>query len=113
MTLDKASPDLHLDRKTGLPLHGLHSAVRGWTSSETGATRVAAFKDIEAPEFPFRHRIEALAEVSGATLSITTTVTATGDVAVPVAFGYHPYFVLPGVPRVRRRRLPSRGRPCP
>ena len=29
-----------------------------------------------------------------------TSLTATGEVAVPVAFGFHPYLRLPGVPRV-------------
>ena len=32
-------------------------------------------------------------------LEIATSVTATADVAVPVAFGFHPYLRLPGVPR--------------
>jgi aldose 1-epimerase len=30
---------------------------------------------------------------------VATTVTPTGDVAVPVSFGYHPYLRLPGVDR--------------
>ena len=34
-----------------------------------------------------------------AALTIRTTLTATAAVPVPVAFGYHPYLVLPGVPR--------------
>jgi aldose 1-epimerase len=38
-------------------------------------------------------------ELRGETLSIRTTVTPTGDVAVPISFGYHPYFRLPEVPR--------------
>jgi hypothetical protein len=36
-------------------------------------------------------------------LQITTTLSATGDVGVPVAFGYHPH-VRPRLP-VRRRGL--------
>jgi galactose mutarotase-like enzyme len=32
-------------------------------------------------------------------LTIRTTLTATAAVPVPVAFGYHPYLTLPGVPR--------------
>jgi len=31
----------------------------------------------------------------------TRCVTATGSEAVPVAFGFHPYFRLPGLPRAR------------
>ena len=53
----------------------------------------------------------------GPRLDVRTTLRASGDVPVPVAFGYHPYFQLPGVPRrswqveapVRRRaRLDER-----
>jgi aldose 1-epimerase len=32
-------------------------------------------------------------------LKVCTTLTATGTDAVPVAFGFHPYLRLPGVPR--------------
>jgi galactose mutarotase-like enzyme len=39
------------------------------------------------------------AEVSETTLAVATTVRATGDAAVPIAFGWHPYLRLPGVPR--------------
>src|SRR5205814_5231580 len=40
-------------------------------------------------------------ECSGGTVRVTTTLTATGADAVPVAFGFHPYFRIPGVPRAR------------
>jgi aldose 1-epimerase len=33
------------------------------------------------------------------TLTIATTVEASGDTEVPISFGYHPYFRLPGVER--------------
>jgi aldose 1-epimerase len=56
--------------------------------------------------------IELDARLAPDGLPVRTTVTATGDVAVPLAFGYHPYFALPGVPREQwevslpvRRRL--------
>ena len=32
-------------------------------------------------------------------LTIATTVRASGEVPIPIAFGYHPYFRLPGVER--------------
>ena len=41
---------------------------------------------------------------------MTTTVAATGDRTVPVAFGYHPYLRLPGLARVRRPPGPARPR---
>ena len=48
---------------------------------------------VPAPRRSTRPRCE------GSTLSITTTVEATRGTPVPVAFGYHPYFRLPGTAR--------------
>jgi galactose mutarotase-like enzyme len=52
--------------------------------------------------FPFRHRLEVDARLSGPSLAIRTTLTAL-DEPVPVSFGYHPYLRLPGLPRERWR----------
>jgi galactose mutarotase-like enzyme len=49
--------------------------------------------------FPFPHRLSLEATLRETTLTIATTVHASADVAVPISFGYHPYFGLPGVPR--------------
>jgi aldose 1-epimerase len=49
--------------------------------------------------FPFPHLVEIEATLVEGSLEIATSLTATGDVAVPVAFGFHPYLCLPGVPR--------------
>ena len=49
--------------------------------------------------FPFPHELTIQAILSNATLGIETTVRATGGTEVPVAFGYHPYFQLPGARR--------------
>ena len=49
--------------------------------------------------FPFPHQLQVEAEVSDEALTIATTVRASGDVPVPIAFGYHPYLRLPGVDR--------------
>ena len=49
--------------------------------------------------FPFPHRLRIEAGITDHTLTIATTVHATGEVPVPIAFGYHPYFRLPGVER--------------
>jgi galactose mutarotase-like enzyme len=43
--------------------------------------------------------------LQGASLAVTTTLTATGDRPVPVAFGWHPYLRLPGAPRAAWRLL--------
>ena len=49
--------------------------------------------------FPFPHEVELEAELRGGTLTITTTVRASEDSPVPIAFGFHPYLRLPGVDR--------------
>ena len=54
----------------------------------------AAHDDLMAA-FPFAHELVFEAELTGPTLTIATTVRATGDVAVPIAFGFHPYLRLP------------------
>jgi aldose 1-epimerase len=92
----------------GHPIHGLLAGAGGWTverheEDSDGAVLDAAF-DFAAHEelidaFPFPHRLEIEARVAGQTLTIATTLRSTGDLPVPVSFGFHPYFRLPGVPR--------------
>jgi aldose 1-epimerase len=101
--------DLPLKRDAnGLPMHGLLSAAPGWrlrrhVELEDGGALAASFDFGSYPHlldaFPFPHRVAIEATLAGATLTIATTVEATGDVAVPVAFGFHPYLRLPGAPR--------------
>jgi aldose 1-epimerase len=92
----------------GLPIHGLAAACPDWQVTETGANstsaQLAACLDIgpQSPVFagfPFAHGLELRLALSATCLSIATTLTATGDRPVPVSFGWHPYFQLPGVPR--------------
>jgi galactose mutarotase-like enzyme len=93
------SPEVRLEEH-GLPVHGLVSALHGWEVAEAGETRLVAGREVAGlAEFPFDHRVEVAAELAGPRLTLTTTVTPTGSRAVPIAFGHHPYFVLPGVPR--------------
>ena len=116
-------------------MHGLLGAYPDWRVHDRGAdddgARLAATVDVAADPvllaaFPFPHTLTIAATVRDATLHITTTLRATGTVAVPVAFGFHPYLSLPDVARadwqiavpVRRRarsmRAASRrGRPSP
>jgi len=92
----------------GLPMHGLLSAARGWKVDRHGEVDggglLAASFDFGAyphlvAAFPFPHRVEIEATLVGARLTIVTTVHATGDVSVPISFGFHPYLRLPGVAR--------------
>ena len=94
--LDPGSPDLYFD-PNGLPLHGLRSAATGWETAHSDTTLSGRREFAGLPEFPFDHTLTVHAELDDA-LTITTTLTA-GPKRVPVAFGYHPFFVLPGVPR--------------
>jgi aldose 1-epimerase len=107
VTLDPASPRLHCDAN-GLPMHGLLGAYPGWRVVSSGAdqsgARLSATLDFGADSallaaFPFPHALRIDVALCNSTLTIATTLHATGDVAVPVAFGYHPYLQLPGVPR--------------
>lgn len=97
----------------GLPIHGLLLGRSHWSVGRL-ATRgdTAAFDasiDLDAPAFPFPHRIDVRVRAREAQLTIDTTVTATGRRRVPIAFGWHPYLRVPGTPRALwRLRLPSR-----
>ncbi len=108
--VDLTLPDLPLDRDgAGLPIHGLLSAAPGWRVArhaelEPGGVLAASFDFAAYPHlleaFPFPHLVEIEATLVEGSLEITTNLTATGEVAVPVSFGFHPYLCLPGVPRV-------------
>ncbi len=114
------SPRVHPD-PNGLPIHGLVAGCAHWevetAADDEGARLVARLDWGHHPDllslFPFRHEIRMEVELRGTTLSIATRIRATGDLAVPIAWGYHPYFRLPDVPRrdwevalpVRRRAI--------
>jgi aldose 1-epimerase len=98
----------------GLPIHGTLTARRGWRlerlAAEAGRAVLEASFDYGArPEllaaFPFPHTLTVAAVVQDASLEVTTTLAATGDRPVPVAFGWHPYLRLPGAPRAAWRLL--------
>jgi galactose mutarotase-like enzyme len=98
VVLTPGSPDIYIEEH-GLPLHGLRPAVHGWTVLESTDRRLVAGREYSGlAEFPFDHRLEVVAELDEQALALTTTLTA-GARPVPVAFGYHPFFRLPGVPR--------------
>jgi aldose 1-epimerase len=92
----------------GLPMHGLLTAARGWKVErhgevEGGGILAASFDFAAYPQqlaaFPFPHQVKIEATLIGSVLTIATTVHATGDVSVPISFGFHPYLRLPGVER--------------
>ena len=111
--VDLEGLDLATD-PAGLPIHGTLTARPGWRlerlAAEPDRAVLAAGFDYGAwPEllaaFPFPHRLTVTAALQGASLAVTTTLAATGQRPVPVAFGWHPYLRLPGAPRAAWRLL--------
>ena len=100
--------DLVSTDPNGLPIHGLLAGAPDWRvlmheADGTHAVLEATF-DFSAHErmlsaFPFAHELAIRAELAGPTLRVTTTLRATGKVAVPVSFGFHPYLRIPGCAR--------------
>ena len=123
--LDPTSSLLHRDAN-GLPMHGLLAAYPGWQvtarAADDSGARLSAVLDFSADAallaaFPFPHTLALDLALRDATLTIAATLRPTGDTAVPVSFGFHPYLQLPDVERaawhveapVRRRlRLDAR-----
>jgi galactose mutarotase-like enzyme len=114
-----AAPGLHRDAN-GLPIHGTLVGRVGWELTSLRVAResaavVARFRagddaDVMA-SFPFPHDITVTFTVSPGRLTVATMVEPTGPRAVPVSFGWHPYFRLPGVGRDRLKvELPDRKR---
>jgi aldose 1-epimerase len=98
----------------GLPIHGTLTARPGWrlerlAAEADRAVLVAGFDYGAWPEllaaFPFPHRLTVAATLQEASLAVTTTLAATDQRPVPVAFGWHPYLRLPGTPRAAWRLL--------
>jgi aldose 1-epimerase len=88
------------DRKTGLPIHGVLPLP--WEVLTATATRVVAElapgDEGLAAAFPFPHRMRLEADLSPTGLRIATALEAL-EGEVPVVFGFHPWFTLPGATR--------------
>jgi aldose 1-epimerase len=106
--LPSGSPLVHCEEH-GLPIHGLLNASPYWdvTSDPTRAALVARLDFAAHPDllaaFPFAHDVTLDARLDPGGLELATTVRATGDEAVPLSFGFHPYLRLPGVDRATWR----------
>jgi aldose 1-epimerase len=88
----------------GAPMHGVLAAYPGWQIADRSANTVVATLDFNTPEllasFPFPHLLTQRITLADRTLTIATTVDpGAGGGQVPLCFGYHPYFTIPGVPR--------------
>jgi aldose 1-epimerase len=111
-------PPLVRCEERGLPIHGLLNGSRHWrvrsVATDGEHARLSATLAFDGhPEllaaFPFPHTLTLDATLNAGGLTIATTLKATGDVAVPVVFGFHPYLRLPDVDRSRwQLDLPAR-----
>lgn len=85
------------------PMHGILAAYPDWVVTEQSTNSLEATVDFSTPgllaSFPFPHVLSERVVLSDRTLTIATTIRSTGDTAVPLCFGYHLYFTIPGVPR--------------
>jgi aldose 1-epimerase len=101
----------------GLPMHGTMTGPVPWEPVALGTTDAAAsftarFRYDESAgarftAFPFPHDVVVTVSVDGA-LSVHTLVRPTGAVSVPVSFGWHPWFRIPGARRSHLRlELPA------
>ena len=96
------------DDGSGLPIHGIVPPKLEWKvveqGADAGAARLVAELDAGSlPDvlalFPFPHRLRMAVTLRERALEVAVGLHAEGDRRVPVAFGFHPYFQLPGVPR--------------
>lgn len=108
----------------GIPIHGVLAANPDWVVTARSESTLTAELAYDSPpllaSFPFPHRLIQAVTLTDRTLTIETTVMPTADAAVPLCFGYHPYFVIPDAPRVDwrltapdMRRLPADDRGLP
>ena len=98
-----ASDLVHHDSR-GLPMHGVQPSVLPFTVTDQTVSSVRAeFDTHDHPAvlevFPYPHSLVVAAALTADGLEIRTTLHAHGRRPLPVAFGYHPYLCLPGVPR--------------
>jgi galactose mutarotase-like enzyme len=101
--LPPGPPLVHCEEH-GLPIHGLLHASPHWRLTAHDRSLIAAELEFWAhPEllaaFPFPHVLAIEATLSAERLRIATTIRPTSAAPVPIAFGFHPYLRLPGVPR--------------
>jgi galactose mutarotase-like enzyme len=81
--------------ENGVPLHGFPAARRGWEVEHADRASVRARRAWEDHAFPFPHEVMVEHRLGPGGLATVTEVR--GD--APVAFGWHPFLLLPGVPR--------------
>ncbi len=105
VTLSSEAAGVRLD-PNGLPIHGLLAAHRGWRVMTEAADELTAELDFGSDPkllagFPFPHLLAVHVTLADRALTVRTTVSAIGERAVPLCYGFHPYLQLPDVPRAQ------------
>jgi aldose 1-epimerase len=104
VSLDSSSPRLHFDDHK-LPMHGVPWSQLEWIVVSSHADTLTARLDWLSQEllaiFPFPHHVEMAVLLRAVDLEIQTTVFADSGSPVPISFGFHPYFGLPGIQRAQ------------
>lgn len=93
---------------TNIAIHGMLTSSDAWQVTEVAADANSAhvtsrfefwkYPDLMA-NWPFAHEYEMTYKLSGGQLEVITTVLNKSTQPMPLAIGYHPYYVLPDVPR--------------
>jgi aldose 1-epimerase len=92
----------------GISLHGMLTTSPLWEVTSVAADSKAAhetahlafwkYPDLMA-NWPFAHEYEMTYRLSEGALEVVTTIVNLSTSPMPLAIGYHPCYVLPGVPR--------------
>lgn len=98
---------VHLDRHD-IAIHGMLTASPFWTVTSLKADGKSArvtsrlqfwkYPDMMA-NWPFAHEYEMTYSLADGVLEVTTTITNLSTQPMPVSIGFHPYFVIPDIPR--------------
>jgi len=124
VTLEPGENGVRAD-PNGLPIHGTLAAYPGWRVVAESANELTAEVDFAGDpqllaSFPYPHVLRVSVGLADRALTVRTTITATGETAVPLCFGFHPYLRLPDVargewivetPPLRHLSLDGRGLP--
>jgi galactose mutarotase-like enzyme len=99
----------------GLPMHGVPWPRLAWQVMDEDDSTLNARLDWTTDEllavFPFPHHVQMKIALRFDTLSVETTLRAHPSSAVPVSFGFQPYFRLPGLRRAEWQvHLPAMSR---